>query len=192
MAREWEYKVLRRVDAVKSEKWLNLANGGSEFYNTEVSNETKQKMSIYHQNRSETHKQNLEKNRKGGFDCLSEEDLRSLIEKRKDSPKWWGDEHRRKITEHNRQKALDPEWRKKQSENAKRFYNEKNGEKTIEERIYPDSGYGKMKSESHRNAISESQKGKKHPTKTCDYCGKTISASNHKRWHGGKCKENNL
>jgi len=30
-ARLWEYKVLHRLKAVKSDRWLNLTNGGSEF-----------------------------------------------------------------------------------------------------------------------------------------------------------------
>lgn len=31
-AREWEEKVLRRLGAVKSERWLNRQNGGKEFF----------------------------------------------------------------------------------------------------------------------------------------------------------------
>ena len=44
-AREWEEKVLRRMNAVKDERWLNRHNGGKEFLFI-VSDEARLKMSL--------------------------------------------------------------------------------------------------------------------------------------------------
>ena len=44
-AREWEEKVLRRIGAVKDERWLNLCRGGVDFYRVGLhSEETKKKL----------------------------------------------------------------------------------------------------------------------------------------------------
>ena len=54
---------------------------------------------------------------------------------------------------------------------------------------------GKKLSEEHKQKISKSTKGEKNPmygkkweTKTCPYCGKTVSTANFVRWHGDNCK----
>lgn len=41
---EWEDKVIKRLGAVKSTKWLNRGRGGKEFYSRERSQETKDKI----------------------------------------------------------------------------------------------------------------------------------------------------
>lgn len=43
--RKWEHKVLTRLNASKSDKWLNKHNGGQKFYCTEHSLETRRKLS---------------------------------------------------------------------------------------------------------------------------------------------------
>ena len=147
-------------------------------------------MSRYSSNRSEEHKKKLKENHRG-FQNLTVDELEEVFRKRRENPNWWNDEHRRKIKEHNQKKAQDPEWRKRQSEITKAYY-DRIGRTPKIEKVYPESGYGKRKSEEHRVAISNGLKGKKHPTKECQFCGKIVSASNHSRWHGEKCKEKNV
>lgn len=45
-ARHWEERLLRRIKAVGSSKWLNKGNGGKEFRRPPLSEETRQRMSI--------------------------------------------------------------------------------------------------------------------------------------------------
>lgn len=45
LAREWEEKVIRRLDAVKSIRWLNRQNAGKDFYLESHTEESKEKMS---------------------------------------------------------------------------------------------------------------------------------------------------
>jgi len=46
-AREWESKVIRRIDAVKNERWLNKKDPKGKFYNLghKFSDEVKKRMS---------------------------------------------------------------------------------------------------------------------------------------------------
>jgi hypothetical protein len=44
LSRSWESKVLKRVGAVKSERWLNLSSGGSDFCCVIKTDEHKQKI----------------------------------------------------------------------------------------------------------------------------------------------------
>jgi len=44
-AREWEEKVLRRLNSVKSQRWLNRQNAGKELYLSHHSEKTKIKIS---------------------------------------------------------------------------------------------------------------------------------------------------
>lgn len=66
-AREWEEKVLRRLNAVKSERWLNRSGGNKKFYFIHHSSETKQKISEKNKGakRSVEHKQRTSKQFKG-------------------------------------------------------------------------------------------------------------------------------
>lgn len=144
-------------------------------------------MREYHRNRTEEHKQHLKEKYKG-FGSLTAEERKQILEKRKDNPNWWGEEHRRKNREHNQAKAQDPEWRKKQSEATIAYY-DRVGRKPKVEKVYSETGYRKRKSKEHCESISNALKGKKKVTKTCEYCNKTISYLNYSRWHGENCKE---
>lgn len=175
---------------IQNERWLNQSVSGKDwfYFKTEpASDETRRKMSEYANNRTEEHQQKLRDSHKG-LSHLTDKEWEDFKEKRKGNPNWWNEEHRKKIKEHNQTKAQDPEWRKRVSEGLLAYY-DKVGRRPKVEKIYPETGYGKRKSEDHRKSISNSLKGKKKATKTCEYCNKTISHLNYNRWHGEKCKE---
>lgn len=44
------------------------------------------------------------------------------------------------------------------------------------------------KSEEVKKKIGEKNKGRKLPTKICEYCNKSVSNTNYIRWHGNNCK----
>ncbi|MFA6198930.1 MAG: NUMOD3 domain-containing DNA-binding protein [Bacteroidales bacterium] len=57
---EWEFKVIQRLNCVRSKQWLNRSLAGQNFYcNGHCSDETKQKMSLAKQNMSEETKQKI-------------------------------------------------------------------------------------------------------------------------------------
>ena len=49
---------------------------------------------------------------------------------------------------------------------------------------------GKPKSAEHILKMSESRKGKKKPTSTCEHCNKTLARAAITQWHNDNCKQN--
>jgi len=76
-AREYEYQYIKENNCVKDPKWLNLGNGGEDFFNlggNKISEEQKQKIGNFNRGRihteeskqkmSDSHKKNIRKKRK--------------------------------------------------------------------------------------------------------------------------------
>ena len=113
-AREWEEKVLRRLNAVKDERWLNRQNAGKEFFLKEQTEETRRRMSI------------SKKGKKGNrvYSPHSNDTKKKISESLLGKPK--SQEHRNKLKEANKKmkhtgRPHTIETRKKMSESRKRF-----------------------------------------------------------------------
>jgi hypothetical protein len=117
-ALEWEQKVLTRLDAARSDKWLNRSNGDKKFYNGgQVSEETKRKLSESQKGKpkSEETKRKMSEAAKGKV--ISEEQKRKLSETNKGKPK--SSEMKRKLSEAHKGKTHSEETKRKMSESAK-------------------------------------------------------------------------
>jgi hypothetical protein len=162
-ARDWEYKVLRRLNVINDEKWLNKSDGSNNFgrYGN-VTNETRQKMRDGQLKRgpvSEETKQKISKNHR---DCKKEKNA------------FWNKQH----TEETKQKMkeakknIDSFTRLKMSFSAKKRINE-----------FGHNMKGKSHSEETKQKISDSLKGKSFKRYS------TINKNKHKFWFNNGINE---
>jgi len=89
----WEEKLLKKIKAAQSDRWLNRHNGAKSFYCSKHTEETRLKMSQSAKN-------------------ISDETRK----KRSESAKKMSDDHKRRISESNRTRLISKEARQKMSE----------------------------------------------------------------------------
>ena len=151
-AREWEEKVLRRMNVVKDERWINRQNRNKEFMNLggyTLSLETRRKQSTAQKGRkhSEETRKKISEVQKGK--TISLETRRKQSESRKG--KSHSPDHSKKIAEANKGKHhCSEETRKKISEATKRAM----ASEAIKIKII------KPKSKEHKKKLSTANKGK--------------------------------
>lgn len=162
-SREYEYNLLKSVDAAKSTKWLNKSNGRKEFGNFgSMTLESRRKMSLAKTGRkySDEHRSNISKG--GTGKTLSKETRTKMSVSR--LGKTYSEETRSKISDANRNIVSKDSTKEKQSAALK----------------------GIVRSEDTRSKMSDSAKLR--PILTCPHCGKTGRGAMH-RWHFDRCKE---
>lgn len=129
---------------------------------------------------TEEHKKKISETKKKNFKGFSEEHKKKISEqkRKRDKETPMSPETKKKISEALRGREILPEWKRKISEKAKN-------------RPF------RPLSEEHKKHISEALRGHvsknkgshiQQPKGICPYCGKRMSVSNLKRWHGENCK----
>lgn len=195
----YESLLINKLDAVKSELFINRSNGGQEFCmsGAAVSEETRNKLSIANKGKrtiTESHRKILSESNKGK--CKT-------------------DSHKKKLSEANVGKVRSKESKEKQSKSVRSEKNHMFGKAHSEETRKTMSKLKKDKplSEEHKEKLSETKLGTKNhmfgkthseearqkqkdawaalPILTCPHCGmESVSVGNMNRYHFAKCKLN--
>ena len=153
LAREWESKVLKRMKAVRSPKWLNFSYGGSTFFCDGHSEETRQKISVSNKGRrlSEEHKRRI--GQKSATRKHSEESKKKISERQSGVKK--SEEFKQKISTSLKGRRLSEEHKRRISEAHKGISIPHSEESKKKMSI---AHKGQKFSEDHKRKISESNK----------------------------------
>jgi len=118
-ALNYETKFLKRVNASKNPKFINLHNGGSDFVNNggyRLKKSTRNKM------KKSKSKETIEKQNKQKRERSKETYLKMVESRRKNNPLWNGEEMRKKISSKNLIRFNDKLEREKHSNIMKQYY----------------------------------------------------------------------
>lgn len=152
-ARLWEQKVLKRLNAARSNKWLNKNNSDGKFYNKGHTENTKQKLSI------------LNIGKKWSIEAIQKRELTKKIKGiRTNVGRKLSTEHKNKIKKAMEGRELTSDWK------AKIGLSNRGKTRSAEQKAANSSKHKGTKrpprSEEHRRRLSEANQGKKHSPET--------------------------
>lgn len=188
-AQDWESKVIERMDAVKSKRWLNKKNPKGKFYNTGYStNESRMKTSKSMAARRENNPE-LWSNQKKVISELWKTDDYKIKQQVSRQAYWSIPENRELRSDIQKETQNRNEVKAKISESNKKSWADPNSDQRKEElshRMLGDNNPSK------RVAVREKQRQKalNREKRTCPHCGKTCSINVYVRWHGEMCPTN--
>ena len=167
LAREWEEKILVKMNAAKSSKWLNKKNGDRKWCCSSHSEETKLKISkqVKKNRWSEEHRESHPSPLKGR--SQKKEDVEKRIAPQR------GRKHSEERIQKNRESHIGIKYPPRTEE-----YREKLRNLMI----------GRVFSPSHLENVSIANRERSKIRCSCVYCQKEIDINNFLRWHGEKCR----
>lgn len=153
VARLWEQKVLKRLNAARSDKWLNKNNSDGKFYNKGHTEDTKQKLSI------------LNMGKKWSIEAIQKRELTKKSKGiRTNVGRELTTEHKNKIKKSMEGRVLTPEWK------AKIGASNKGKTRSAEQKEANSLKHKGIKkpprSEEHRRNLSKANQGKRHSPET--------------------------